>query len=341
MKATEVLHPHTHTHTPTHPHTHTPTHPHTHTPTPTHPHTHTLTHRSTPVPSQDRTNREARSILVGRQEREEGKQVERRKAKAQWRPSWRDGVAGAVLGVLSAMALARLGLIGMIPVLRGDHLYGVAAIAGALLGISRLRALPWTAAGLSAAGMLLIGYTPLVNPLIRECVRRDPLARADAVVVLSSDIFRDGQMMQSAQARFLRGYEVVREGYAPRMIITRLHAPKPSYRPALDAQLDRLDLDFPIEETAPVRNTRDEALAVARLAEARGWSRIILVSDASHLRRAGAAFEKAGLEVLCSPSADREYDLESLDTPDQRLNAFRDWVWEAVGYQTYRRNGWI
>lgn len=295
------------------------------------------------MPSQRKVNQEARSILLNAQHREgRGVKLPRSgKSRSKGQPvTWRDTVMGVILTVLTVYALQRVGL-GTIPLFRGDHALGVGAVLGLLLGLSRVRNLLWVVSGVVVASLLVVSYTPVVKPLIRQCVRRDPLRPVEAVVVLGSDIWPDGQMTQAAQIRLLRGYEVIRSGYARRMVVTRLYPPKQSYLPALRAQMERLELAFPIDEEGPVWNTHDEALKVSALAKERGWKEVILVSDASHLRRAGAVFEKNGLKVICSPSADREYDLENLNTPGERLDAFRDWLWESIGYQIYRFRGWI
>jgi uncharacterized SAM-binding protein YcdF (DUF218 family) len=40
------------------------------------------------------------------------------------------------------------------------------------------------------------------------------------------------------------------------------------------------------------RNTRDEAVRTAELAEEHGWSQLLLVTSASHMKRSEAAFRK-------------------------------------------------
>jgi uncharacterized SAM-binding protein YcdF (DUF218 family) len=68
---------------------------------------------------------------------------------------------------------------------------------------------------------------------------------------------------------------------------------------------------------------------------------VLLVTDALHSRRASATFEKAGVRVLSSPCADREYELRTLSTDTERQVAFRDRLREWVGSLYYRLGGRI
>jgi uncharacterized SAM-binding protein YcdF (DUF218 family) len=294
------------------------------------------------MPNQSRANREGRKLLVdasradGR--RKGGSSV--KSGKQTPRVWWQDALIGAILGLLITIAGQQIGL-QSVPILRGVHPLPFGAAIGAFLGISKIRAALWGAAGLVSVIILVVAYTPLVPPLIRSYVRKDALRPVQAVVVLSSDVQEDGEMTDAAQIRILRGYEVLQEGLAKELVITRLPRPKKSSLEAVQQQMRRLRMDFPIHETGDVRNTRDEALEVAYLAQKQGWDEVILVSDGSHLKRAGAAFEKAGLKVLCSPCPERYYDLRTLNEPDERLIAFREWLWEAIGYQVYKFRGWL
>jgi uncharacterized SAM-binding protein YcdF (DUF218 family) len=101
------------------------------------------------------------------------------------------------------------------------------------------------------------------------------------------------------------------------------------------------ELNVPVHEIGPMRDTHDEAVGVARLARERGWKEILLVTSPTHTRRAAATFEKTGLRVRVLPSAETEYDLRRLDTPGDRIPAFHDWIKETVGWNVYRRRGWL
>ncbi len=59
--------------------------------------------------------------------------------------------------------------------------------------------------------------------------------------------------------------------------------------------------------TGRVGNTADEAAEVAKLAKARGWSRVILVTSGWHMPRSALQFKKAGVECIPFP-VDRRFD---------------------------------
>jgi uncharacterized SAM-binding protein YcdF (DUF218 family) len=199
----------------------------------------------------------------------------------------------------------------------------------------------WAAAGIVVAGLLVIVYTPLVPSLLRGLERRDELAPAPAVVVLGSVAWDEQTLSAAAQERFVHGYAVVRQGYAPRLIITRPPPPEKSWDAAVRRQIRDLGFDFPLDVVGPAGDTHEEAVAIAALARERGWDRVVLVTHPWHMRRAAAAFEKAGLKVICSPCAEGAHNLVEAKGPRDRLGGFRYWIREAVGYRVYQVRGWI
>lgn len=243
------------------------------------------------------------------------------------------GVLGAFLGIGAW-------LLGAPQMLHWEDMFAVPTVLGALLGLTRARTGLWVASTAMAAGLITIGYTPLVPHLLsRNAV--DALRPAPAVVVLSAYVHQDGSLSGQAQDRLLQGYALLRQGYAQEMVLTDSTDYHGSQVPAVRRQMRLLGLDYPVDVAGSVRDTHDEALAVARLARARGWRRVLLVTHPWHMRRAAAVFEKAGLNVIRSPCAEGEYDLYGLDTAPGRLRAFQDWLHETVGYAIYRHRGWI
>jgi len=100
-------------------------------------------------------------------------------------------------------------------------------------------------------------------------------------------------------------------------------------------------LDYPVEQTGIASNTHDEAVLAAEIARRRHWSSVVLVTHPWHMRRAAAAFEKAGIHVICSPCAENEYDSRTIAVTHERLSAFRNWFHEVIGYESYKSRGWL
>jgi hypothetical protein len=253
---------------------------------------------------------------------------------------WGYAAYGFILGVLVWTAALRLG-IDAIPDFSSPHIVLLAGVAGAVLAQTRARILFGVASAGVCIALLFVMYTPVSAVLVRGVTREDPPQRVEAVVILHPEIQRDGTLTDRTKASVLRGVELLRQGYARTLVLTRPVPPDPSVMPAVRRQLRELRLDYPLAETGPSENTHDEAVAVSALTADRAWKQVILVSHPTHMRRAGAVFERAGVPVLCAPSPEGRYDLSSLSHQEDRLHAFRDWLHEAIGYEVYRWRGWV
>lgn len=115
----------------------------------------------------------------------------------------------------------------------------------------------------------------------------------------------------------------------------------PSHGALAREQMQRLGLSAEVESVGPVSSTRDEAVQVAALCRQRGWRSLLVVTSPTHSRRACAAFEREGLEVVCAPARETAADLETLDRPVDRLEAFRLALHEWLGLWVYRGRGWL
>ena len=102
-------------------------------------------------------------------------------------------------------------------------------------------------------------------------------------------------------------------------------------------------------------NTYEEAVEDAKLLKERGLKRILLVSSATHMRRAVPLFEKQGLEVIPAPVdysfSDQEWDnLLRFDAATAasffiptigNMSALQNALKEYLGYFTYHLRGWL
>lgn len=195
--------------------------------------------------------------------------------------------------------------------------------------------------GLAAALGLLVVLTPLSRWLAHGLIRRDPPRSADLVFVFSSRIQNDGELTSVSMARLVHGLELLGEGLAPRICLSEIEGPGKSYTAPARALMDNLGLHQEVVTIGPVWNTHDEALGFARVCHTRGWHRVLAVTSPYHSRRACAALEAQGLEVVSSPCSETLYDLENLERVDDRLLAFQAALHERLGLWAYSQRGWI
>jgi uncharacterized SAM-binding protein YcdF (DUF218 family) len=172
-------------------------------------------------------------------------------------------------------------------------------------------------------------------------VRRDPLEAADAVFVFASRVQEDGDPTVDAMSRLLKGVEMVAEGRAPRLLVSEVAPPAGAYAPLARAWVAEFAPHGEVFSVGRIRNTRDEAMAVAKLCQEHGWRRVLAVTSPTHTRRAAATLEKAGLVVVAVPSVETRFDLERLHWPGDRREAFAPIAHERIGLVVYRRRGWI
>jgi len=225
----------------------------------------------------------------------------------------------------------------------GDRLVMVVvgAAVGGLLSLTRLRPLVAAAAGALALLWLAAAYTPLSARLAAGLVRADPPGPAEAVLVLSSRLQRDGEPTPESESRLLRGLELLADGQASSLILTEKPSPLARYAPLAKSFMQRFRLSQELLTVGPVETTRDEAVAAAHLCRERGWKRLLVVTSPTHTRRACATVEAEGIEVVCVPAVETRFDLETLDRPQERLALFGQVLHERIGYWVYLRRGWV
>src|SRR5436190_18962758 len=90
--------------------------------------------------------------------------------RGRWRDGARGAAAGAILGLLTAVAAMELGL-SALPFARNEAVMAAGAGLGALLGLTRIRGLLWLAAGAVSILVLVVGYTPLIVSPVHRLAR--------------------------------------------------------------------------------------------------------------------------------------------------------------------------
>jgi uncharacterized SAM-binding protein YcdF (DUF218 family) len=255
---------------------------------------------------------------------------------------------GALLGVLVWLECIALGLPKIIFESSGYSVLPIAAVAGALLGLTRARRLLYVVVVGFAALLAVIAYTPVIRRPMRALVRSDPVGGArpvQAVIVLSGGVSTEGLLKPQALDRLLTGLSLIRHGTASTLIVSRERWGRPGHAVTSDVDQQRLVslLERPVRLLIvdSVASTRDEAVRMRELARALDISSVAVVTSPTHTYRACATFEKVGFAVTCVPSESRDVALQSLRLATDRVRAFQLWLYELAGLAKYRVRRWI
>ena len=253
-----------------------------------------------------------------------------------------EAAVGAAFGAAVGLLARDLDLASLVS-FWGDRLFFVPV--GALLGMVCMRTRLRKALYATAASLLMlwlaISYGPVSRLLLTGLVRSDALRPADAVLVLATRMQTDGDPSSTQLSRLYRALELVKDGLAPRLIITESPPPFPAQQPFAQAMLKRFAPDIELVILGPVLNTHDEAVRAAEFMRARGLKRIIVTSSPTHTFRGAALLEAQGLEVMATPARETQFDVENLDHPQDRLSSFGSIIHERLGILVYRQRGWI
>lgn len=242
------------------------------------------------------------------------------------------------------------------------HPVGFAWLLLVLATVACLRYRRWlgaAAAGLACLAVWLVAQPRVAVPLLGALERpwlEHTLAQApssaDAVIVLgggwrhSYSDFLSLDLTPAAD-RWIAGVELCRRGVSTNLVVGG-----DPVQPPLGALPDSERLrewlrlwgfrDLQLHTLGPVRTTRDEAINAKDLIDRRGWTRVVLVTSALHMRRAVATFERVGLTVepvACDFQVERWSDQPPRWRPFPDEDAFATfglWWHEQLGWLAYR-----
>ena len=195
--------------------------------------------------------------------------------------------------------------------------------------------------------LAVIAFTPLVPSQVGSCIRVDQIGKIDAVVTLSSGNTDDSHLGNRALARLVSGLCTAQD--LP-LILTKDGIGAAAEADTLEIT-SKLNPGRRVYQVGPVYNTHDEAVEVAKLCNQRGYKSIELITSPMHSKRAAETFEATGLTVISRPCVEREFALwldqsgritsKTLQSPTDRIFAFRALIYEFSGTIKYRRNGWM
>jgi uncharacterized SAM-binding protein YcdF (DUF218 family) len=256
-------------------------------------------------------------------------------------------LTGALLGAVVWLECIALGLPKIVSDNPGYSVVPIAAVAGALLGLTRARRFLLVTGAALAALLAVVAYTPVIRRPARALIRSDPLGvrAVQAVVVLSGGLTTDGHLEPPALDRMLTGLSLIRRGIASTLIVSRAREGPPGNAVTSDADQQRLIslVERPVRLLIvdSVFSTRDEGVRTRELARSLDITSVAVVTSPMHTYRACATFEKVGFTVTCVPSESRDVALGTLRVATDRVRAFQLWLYELAGLTKYRVRRWI
>jgi uncharacterized SAM-binding protein YcdF (DUF218 family) len=214
-----------------------------------------------------------------------------------------------------------------------------AAVVGALVGLTRFRAM--LAATTLALGLLwvVVAFTPLTGWLAKGLVRREVAEPADAVFVSFAGLRPGLARLTEAQNRALTGAEMLVRSKTRNLVVA-----ESSLLPSVAIVTDlarRLGISGEPIVAGRADNTREEAVVVSALARSKAWKVVLVVTSPIHSRRASAALEREGVVVVSIPSLESRFDIDDLATSTDRLAAFGSVIHERLGIWIYTWRGWL
>jgi len=190
--------------------------------------------------------------------------------------------------------------------------------------------------------LLVVFYTPITDWIAAPLFVRPDAGSADAIVVLAAWARVTGELNEPGLRRAIAAGRLYRAGVARTVVITGSTPMGDDAGDSLTASGKFLqELGVPaaaITFENRSNDTHDSAVNMAAMARARGWKRLVLVTDATHMRRTRAAFVHEGMTVSCEPTMMWRIGGNG---PSNRLAKLGAIVHEYGGLLYYRARGWI
>lgn len=170
----------------------------------------------------------------------------------------------------------------------------------------------WKKIGIVAGALFILflvcGLTDINALLSKPLIEQEPLAPADALVILGGGInSRTGLLGFKTEERVRSGAKIFSQGVAPLIVVTGGKVGKNPYAeaPAMARLLQNLGVvENQIIQEGQAQNTLENAANVMAIARERNWQKLIILTSDFHTSRACTFFRRDGAEVICR-AADR------------------------------------
>ena len=156
--------------------------------------------------------------------------------------------------------------------------------------------------------VVYVARHPILRFSAESWIVNEPAAHADAILVLGDDNFYGDRATEAAQ--------LFRQNVAP-VVVASGRRLRPSAGMSELIEHDLIERGVPKEKVLrfpqDADNTREEAVALRRLAKEKGWKSVVVVTSNYHTRRVRYIFQKvfpSSVEVSVASARDGDFDPE-------------------------------
>ena len=174
--------------------------------------------------------------------------------------------------------------------------------------------------------VVYVARHPIMRFTAESWIVNEPAAHADAILVLGDDNFYGDRATEAAQ--------LFRQGVAP-LVVASGRRLRPGAGMSELIEHDLIERGVPKENVLrfphDADNTREEAVALRRLAKEKGWKSVVVVTSNYHTRRVRYIFQKvfpSGVEVSVASARDGDFDPEHWW---ERRKSVKEFLGELVG----------
>jgi uncharacterized SAM-binding protein YcdF (DUF218 family) len=190
--------------------------------------------------------------------------------------------------------------------------------------------------GLCCIGLavIIIMYTPLANNLSGRLSVKTDLQKADVIVVLGGGLFPNGELSWFSLMRTVKGVELYKRGYADKIIFTGRGDCRAMAKVAIGLGIPEQAIFLADKST----RTHEDALGTAEIMKENGLQTALLVTSATHMKRAMLCFRHEGIKFFSESVEPIEMYAQG---PVDRLLIFKTVMREYLGLALYKTKGWI
>lgn len=181
--------------------------------------------------------------------------------------------------------------------------------------------------------VLAVSFSPLTAYLLRPLLIQDDVRQADVIVVLGAGIDRGRYLSLESSQRLMRAAQLYFEGRAKKILFCGSSSEVP---PALVMAQEARRLNIPAENMVLIKGVNgagQQAEEIKKLAEARRWKSLLLVTSSSRMKRALITLEMKGFKVY--PASADPWEKYAAG-PLARLQLFKI-LWQEYGGILYDR----